>query len=919
MSATAEQRREQLVALYKEVSACTKCPLHETRTKTVFGAGNADAELMFVGEAPGAEEDRQGLPFVGRAGQLLNQLLEEIGLSREEVFIANVLKSRPPGNRDPQPLEIEACEPYLFEQVRLIEPKVVCTLGNFATKLLTGSPTGITKVRGTPQVHELGGRTVFLLPLLPPGGGAAHAGGEGDAARRLRDDPGAARRAAAGAGAERRGDRRRGARGRGRATRRRPPTSSASSADGGATGSRAARRPRPKRSAPASPSASRPATSSSSRGEVGAGKTTLIRGACRALGVERPVTSPTFTIGQRYGGGRLPVSHLDLYRLADLEGEDPALLDDYLGPDGVAFVEWPAVGRRSGWAGRRWRSGSSTPAGSAARSRSTGSAECRTERASGRVLETANATCSIGATKLDPRREGPNEGTEGACRRCWWRPGCWLSAVPATGQGGGVQALRRLRDLPQRQTRARLPEAAAKRAPSSKASKPTSSTRVCVKFPSGKNLCAQAQEAEPGDALREQDHLDDPRQHTRHLVRQRQESRLLRLPGQGLGSGELALVVVGFDTATADTAACAWRDGEVLHESQLGLSPTGRPRHATALLERGRAGGRGRRRLGAGRPARGRPRARLLHRPADRHRHRARARRQPRPAGAPASAPSTRSARGIGEAGAEGERLAVLDGCRGEVFAALYSATGRADLGAAGLPARGARGAASRRWPTPPPAAGSGAVRFRHELARHGVRDRGRRRSRPPGRRAAHLRPRGGGGRRAPGRSTRSTSDLQTRSGGVSEILSREPSELTQRGAGAPARLQRPAGGDRDRAPLLPDPVVAGDVRARALEAVGHLPRGQRRRRAARLRDLLPLRPGLAPDEHRRRARSAPRAASPARLLRAALRGGAADGCPFTLEVRVSNHQRDRRCTSASASAPPASVLATTTTTARTR
>jgi uracil-DNA glycosylase len=168
MTATAEQRRERLVALYKEVSTCTKCPLHETRGKTVFGAGNADAELMFVGEAPGAEEDRQGLPFVGRAGQLLNQLLEEIGLSREEVFIANVLKSRPPGNRDPLPLEIEACEPYLFEQVRLIEPKVVCTLGNFATKLLTGSPTGITKVRGTPQVHELGGRTIFLLPLLHP-------------------------------------------------------------------------------------------------------------------------------------------------------------------------------------------------------------------------------------------------------------------------------------------------------------------------------------------------------------------------------------------------------------------------------------------------------------------------------------------------------------------------------------------------------------------------------------------------------------------------------------------------------------------------------------------------------------------------------------------------------------------------------
>jgi len=168
MAATAEERREELVGLFNEVKDCKKCPLHETRTKAVFGAGDADAELMFVGEAPGAEEDRQGLPFVGRAGQLLNQMLEEIGLSRQEVFIANVLKSRPPGNRDPQPQEIEACRPYLFEQIRLIEPKVVCTLGNFATKLLTGNPTGITRVRGTPQVHELGGRTVFLLPLFHP-------------------------------------------------------------------------------------------------------------------------------------------------------------------------------------------------------------------------------------------------------------------------------------------------------------------------------------------------------------------------------------------------------------------------------------------------------------------------------------------------------------------------------------------------------------------------------------------------------------------------------------------------------------------------------------------------------------------------------------------------------------------------------
>jgi uracil-DNA glycosylase family 4 len=164
----APQRREKLVEVFDEASGCLRCPLSETRTRVVFGSGNADADLMFVGEAPGAEEDRRGLPFVGRAGGLLNEMLAGIGMSRDDVFIANVLKCRPPGNRDPQPVEIESCRPYLFEQVRLIEPRVVATLGNFATKLLSGNPTGITKVRGTPQVHELGSRTVFLLPLFHP-------------------------------------------------------------------------------------------------------------------------------------------------------------------------------------------------------------------------------------------------------------------------------------------------------------------------------------------------------------------------------------------------------------------------------------------------------------------------------------------------------------------------------------------------------------------------------------------------------------------------------------------------------------------------------------------------------------------------------------------------------------------------------
>jgi uracil-DNA glycosylase family 4 len=165
---SANERREELVELFREVSHCERCPLHRTRTKAVFGAGNANADLMFVGEAPGQQEDLLGLPFVGRAGKLLDTLLEEVGLARGDVFIANVLKSRPPGNRDPEPDEIEACKPYLHRQIDLIEPKVICTLGNFATKLLTRSQRGITGVHGRPQVHELGGRTVRVFPLYHP-------------------------------------------------------------------------------------------------------------------------------------------------------------------------------------------------------------------------------------------------------------------------------------------------------------------------------------------------------------------------------------------------------------------------------------------------------------------------------------------------------------------------------------------------------------------------------------------------------------------------------------------------------------------------------------------------------------------------------------------------------------------------------
>jgi DNA polymerase len=166
---TAAERRDELKAVYQEAMGCTRCPqLAAARHTVVFGSGNADADLLFLGEAPGANEDQRGLPFVGQAGRLLETLLSEIGLSREEVFISNVLFCRPPGNRDPLPGEIQNCQDYTFRQLDLIAPKVVCTLGNFATKLLRGDPTGITRLHGREEVRTIGPRTVRLLPLYHP-------------------------------------------------------------------------------------------------------------------------------------------------------------------------------------------------------------------------------------------------------------------------------------------------------------------------------------------------------------------------------------------------------------------------------------------------------------------------------------------------------------------------------------------------------------------------------------------------------------------------------------------------------------------------------------------------------------------------------------------------------------------------------
>jgi uracil-DNA glycosylase family 4 len=168
MSAVPVASVETLEAYAAATAGCTRCRLAQGRTQVVFGSGDPHADLMFVGEAPGFHEDKQGVPFVGQAGKLLDGLLSGIDLTRDEVFVANVLKCRPPGNRDPQQDEIEACEPHLFRQIELIEPKVIATLGNFATKLLSGRPLGITRVHGQEQALTIAGRSVLLYPLYHP-------------------------------------------------------------------------------------------------------------------------------------------------------------------------------------------------------------------------------------------------------------------------------------------------------------------------------------------------------------------------------------------------------------------------------------------------------------------------------------------------------------------------------------------------------------------------------------------------------------------------------------------------------------------------------------------------------------------------------------------------------------------------------
>jgi DNA polymerase len=167
---------------------CRQCALAEGRTQVVFGDGDPDADLMFVGEGPGEQEDLQGLPFVGRSGRLLTQLIEGIGLRRDLVYIANVVKCRPPGNRDPLPAEIQSCSPWLDRQLALVAPRVVVTLGKFATQLLLGTKEGITRLRGREFAFSRGGVDAVLVPTYHPaavlrGGGTALAEARSDFVR----------------------------------------------------------------------------------------------------------------------------------------------------------------------------------------------------------------------------------------------------------------------------------------------------------------------------------------------------------------------------------------------------------------------------------------------------------------------------------------------------------------------------------------------------------------------------------------------------------------------------------------------------------------------------------------------------------------------------------------------------------------
>ena len=335
-----------------EWRGCQKCALARTRTQVVVGIGPSRRR-------PDVRRRGARLPR-GPAGRAVRRpgrqgarvAARTIGLSRPDVYIANVLKCRPPGNRDPQPDEIDACEGHLFAQVELIRPRVICTLGNFATKLLSGQPHGITRVHGRAQPRRIGGVDLVLYPIFHPAAALYTPAMMDDAARPT--SPGSRSCSPAVPAAPPAGCRSPWARRRGAVCRAPSPSPNTPSwVSSSPADDRADRRGRRRQLAP-------PATSSTSSGELGAGKTVFVRGACRGARRDRPVTSPTYTVGNRYSAGRRAGSPISTSTARPAcHVEEWADLEPYF--DGaVCFVEWPER-RGRGAAGRRgspWTCGS---------------------------------------------------------------------------------------------------------------------------------------------------------------------------------------------------------------------------------------------------------------------------------------------------------------------------------------------------------------------------------------------------------------------------------------------------------------------------------------------------------------------------------------------------------------------------------
>jgi len=297
------QRR--LESLAARISECKRCPLGDTRTQLVFGAGNPDAEIMMIGEAPGRLEDLKGEPFVGAAGRLLDELLSSIGLAREDIYIANILKCRPPNNRNPLDYEMEACSDILREQLSIIRPRVVVTLGNYATRFIMQTDKTITALRGTPVT--LGRFTV--LPVFHPAAAIY------DASKRsvLSDDfkliAGLVSIPSAGI--------------RGKIESTLVTSSTEATLDVGRIVS----------------ACLEPNDVILLCGDLGAGKTILSKGIAGGLGVTEPVTSPTFGL-VRVHVGRLTMYHMDLYRLESSRQLEDIGYYEALEADGVSIIEW---------------------------------------------------------------------------------------------------------------------------------------------------------------------------------------------------------------------------------------------------------------------------------------------------------------------------------------------------------------------------------------------------------------------------------------------------------------------------------------------------------------------------------------------------------------------------------------------------